>query len=400
MPENESSAENLNNGHHRGLAAPGLLIRSYLDQMAQILVQVDESQLESCLEALWKAWESDRTVFIIGNGGSASTASHMATDLGKQTQVPGRRPLRAHSLTDNVELITAIANDKDYSRIFAEQLRIHARPGDLLICISCSGSSPNVVAAVLEARRLGLRTIAFGGSDGGEMRQLAEVYVHAPSSDYGAIESAHLVFEHCMTSLLFQYGKRSSESRMAVLVDRDGVIITNRHDYVKSWDQVEVIPGAIEALARLHQTGYRVFVVTNQSAIGRGLMSALEVDMIHDQLGSLIAVNGGHIEAFLVCPHGPDDGCICRKPAPGLLHQARDQFGITLENAIVIGDHETDLLAAAAAGCDSILVLTGRTGADETNGHANVADDLAAAVELILSGTRASNGHTPAAAAS
>jgi histidinol-phosphate phosphatase family protein len=368
--------------------------------MAQILVQVDESQLESCLEALWKAWESDRTVFIIGNGGSASTASHMATDLGKQTQVPGRRPLRAHSLTDNVELITAIANDKDYSRVFAEQLRIHARPGDLLICISCSGNSPNVVAAVLEARRLGLRTIAFGGSDGGEMRQLAEVYVHAPSSDYGAIESAHLIFEHCMTSLLFQYGKRSSESRMAVLVDRDGVIITNRHDYVKSWDQVEVIPGAIEALARLHQTGHRVFVVTNQSAIGRGLMSALDVDMIHDQLGSLIAVNGGHIEAFLVCPHGPDDGCICRKPSPGLLHQARDQFGVTLENAIVIGDHETDLLAAAAAGCDSILVLTGRTGADATNGHANVADDLAAAVELILSGARTSNGHTPAAAAS
>jgi histidinol-phosphate phosphatase family protein len=400
MPENESSAENLNNGHHPGLAAPGLLIRSYLDQMAQILEQVDESQLESCLEALWTAWESDRTVFIIGNGGSASTASHMATDLGKQTQVQGRRPLRAHSLTDNVELITAIANDKDYSRIFAEQLRIHARPGDLLICISCSGNSPNVVAAVLEARRLGMRTIAFGGSDGGEMRQLAEVYVHAPSSDYGAIESAHLVFEHCMTSLLFQYGKRSSESRVAVLVDRDGVIITNRHDYVRSWEQVEVIPGAIEALARLHQTGHRVFVVTNQSAIGRGLMSALDVDMIHDQLGSLIALNGGHVEAFLVCPHGPDDDCICRKPAPGLLHQARDQFGVSLENAIVIGDHETDLLAAAAAGCDSILVLTGRTGADAANGHAKVADDLAAAVELILSGARAANGHTPAAAAS
>jgi D-sedoheptulose 7-phosphate isomerase len=400
MSENKSSADSLHNGHHRGLADPGLLIRSYLDQMAQILVQVDETQLESCLDALWSAWESDRTVFIIGNGGSASTASHMATDLGKQTQVPGRRPLRAHSLTDNVELITALANDTDYSRIFAEQLRIHARPGDLLICISCSGNSPNVVAAVQEARRLGLRTVAFGGVDGGQMRKLVEVYVHVPSSDYGAIESAHLVFEHCMTSLLYQYGKRSSESRRAVLVDRDGVIITNRDDYVKSWEQVEVIPGAIEALARLHQSGHRVFVVTNQSAIGRGLVSALDVDTIHDQLGSLIAGVGGHVEAFLVCPHSPDEGCICRKPAPGLLYQARDRFGIALESAIVIGDHETDLLAAAAAGCDSILVLSGRTPADGTNGRANVADDLAAAVELILSGTRASNGHTPAATAS
>jgi D-glycero-D-manno-heptose 1,7-bisphosphate phosphatase len=400
MPENDFPAKHLPSADESGLASPSLLIRSYLDQMARILEQVDELRLEACLEALWEAWESDRTVFIIGNGGSASTASHMATDLGKQTQVPGRRPLRAHSLTDNVELITALANDTDYSRIFAEQLRIHARPGDLLICISCSGNSPNVIAAVQEARRLGLRTIAFGGSDGGQMRTLTEVYLHVPSSDYGAIESAHLIFEHCMTTLLFQYGKRSSANRRTVLVDRDGVIITNRDDYVKSWEEVELIPGAIEALARLHQSGHRVFVVTNQSAIGRGLVTAVEVDMIHDQLRSLIAVGGGHVEAFLVCPHGPDDACLCRKPSPGLLHQARDRFGVDLEKAVVIGDHETDLLAAAAAGCDSILVLTGRTAAGAKNGLTKIADDLAAAVELILKGANASNGHTAVTAAS
>jgi histidinol-phosphate phosphatase family protein len=324
----------------------------------------------------------------------------MATDLGKQTQIPGRRPLRAHSLTDNVELITAIGNDTDFTRVFAEQLRIHARPGDILICISCSGSSPNIVAAIAEARRIGLRVIGFGGLDGGQMRDRCDVYVHVTSHDYGRVESVHLIFEHCMTSFLYEYGKFTMESRPAVLVDRDGVITANRDDYVKNWEEVEIIPGAIEALARLHQAGHRVFIVTNQSAIGRGLVSAAEIDAIHDRIGSLIAVNGGHIEAFLVCPHAPDAGCLCRKPAPGLLHRARDQFGVALETAILIGDHETDLLAAAAAGCGSILVLTGRTTAVETNGHSNIADDLAAAVELILTRADASNGHAAVTAAS
>jgi histidinol-phosphate phosphatase family protein len=380
--------------------ALGSKIRTYLDLTSRALQEVDESQLAACLELLWEAWEGDRTVFIIGNGGSASTASHMATDLGKQTQIPGRRPLRAHSLTDNVELITAIGNDTDFSRVYAEQLRIHARPGDILVCISCSGNSPNIVAAIAEARRIGLRIVGFGGLDGGQMRDRCDVYVHVPSHDYGRVESVHLIFEHCMTSFLYEYGKFTMESRPSVLVDRDGVITANRHDYVKTWEEVEIIPGAIEALARLHQAGHRVFIVTNQSAIGRGLVSAAEIDAIHDRLGSLVAVKGGHVEAFLVCPHRPDEDCICRKPAPGLLHQARDKFGVSLGSAILIGDHESDLMAAAAAGCDSILVLTGRTAAGDTNGHPNVANDLAAAAELILSIASASNSHTTATTAS
>src|SRR6202011_429836 len=98
-----------------------------------------------------QVWPAHRTVFLTANGGSASTASHMANDLSKQTQLPDRRPLRAHSLADSMELITAIANDLDYSRIYAEQLRVHGRPGDMLVCISCSGSSPNIIAAIQEA---------------------------------------------------------------------------------------------------------------------------------------------------------------------------------------------------------------------------------------------------------
>src|SRR4030088_2428684 len=145
-------------------------IHAYLDGMIEAIRSVDEFRLAGCFDALWSAWEQDRTVFIIGNGGSASTASHMANDLTKQTHVPGRKPLRAHALTDSVEALTAIANDTGYENIFAAQLNTHARAGDLLIVISCSGNSPNVVKAIEVAKRLGVVTIAFGGLDGGRAR--------------------------------------------------------------------------------------------------------------------------------------------------------------------------------------------------------------------------------------
>jgi len=125
-------------------------IRTYLETVRAVLLEVREAELEAFLNALRTAWDQDRTVFIIGNGGSASTASHMACDLGKQGQVDGRRPIRALSLSDNVPLMTALANDTDYSRIYTAQLRIHARPGDVLIAISCSGESPNIIAAIDE----------------------------------------------------------------------------------------------------------------------------------------------------------------------------------------------------------------------------------------------------------
>lgn len=187
--------------HHTNDARQ-LQIRTYLERVRTILFEVRECELAGLLNALWSAWENDRTVFIIGNGGSASTATHMACDLSKQTQVHGRRPLRAISLSDNVALITALANDTDYSRIFSEQLKIHGCPGDLLIAISCSGESPNILAAIDEARANGIQVLGMGGGSESRLRQLADVFVGVPAEEYGLIESVHLVFDHCLTSLL------------------------------------------------------------------------------------------------------------------------------------------------------------------------------------------------------
>jgi histidinol-phosphate phosphatase family protein len=351
--------------------------------MVDAIRNVDTGQLATCLDVLWNAWEEDRTVFIVGNGGSASTASHMENDLSKQALIPGRKPLRAHALTDNVESLTAIANDTGYENVFAAQLRTHARAGDLLILISCSGNSPNLIKAIEIAKRLGVTTMAFGGFDGGRTRDLCDHYVHVPSYDYGHVESTHLLIEHLLTKLLLNAG--TAARKPAVLIDRDGVLLKNRADYVKSLDEVEILPGALEAVAALSKRDHRVFVVTNQSAIGRGLTTPAEVDSIHSHLAREVRRFGGEIEAFLVCPHTPEDGCDCRKPAPGLLYQARDRFGVDLDSAVMIGDWETDIQAAHAAGCTSILVMDGRSGDKSGNGADHTVKDMSEAVELILS---------------
>jgi D-glycero-D-manno-heptose 1,7-bisphosphate phosphatase len=141
-----------------------------------------------------------------------------------------------------------------------------------------------------------------------------------------------------------------------VFLDRDGVINRRRRDHVKRWEEFEVLPGAVDALARICGTGRDVIVVTNQSAIGRGLVAAETVDDIHGRFADLVEAAGGRIAGFLVCPHRPDEGCDCRKPAPGLFHQARRRLGVDLGNSVMVGDQPSDIEAAKAAGCDVIRV--------------------------------------------
>jgi D-glycero-D-manno-heptose 1,7-bisphosphate phosphatase len=141
-----------------------------------------------------------------------------------------------------------------------------------------------------------------------------------------------------------------------VFLDRDGVINRRRDDYVKEWREFELLPGALEAIARLTAAGREVVVITNQSAIGRGLMSEETVSEMHARLSDLADEAGGSIRAFLVCPHTPWDGCECRKPAPGLLHRAHSELGVDLRDSVVVGDQPSDALAAAAAGCPALLV--------------------------------------------
>jgi D-glycero-D-manno-heptose 1,7-bisphosphate phosphatase len=145
----------------------------------------------------------------------------------------------------------------------------------------------------------------------------------------------------------------------AIFLDRDGVLIENRSEYVREWSHVKIFPEAIKALSRLHD--YKVVIVTNQSAIGRGLISLEIADEINKQLIDVIKENKGKIDGVFMCPHAPSDQCNCRKPNPGLLLQAAKELSLDLSQSWMIGDAWSDLLAGKAAGVRGVVLLkTGR----------------------------------------
>jgi D-glycero-D-manno-heptose 1,7-bisphosphate phosphatase len=142
----------------------------------------------------------------------------------------------------------------------------------------------------------------------------------------------------------------------AIFLDRDGVINQNRSDYVKSWEEFEFLPGVLEALRWLAASPYAVVIVSNQSCIGRGLVTKESVDAIHFRMLQVIRRAGGRLDAIYYCPHHPDDGCPCRKPRPGLLIQAADELNLDLAQSWFVGNNQTDLEAALAAGVQPVLV--------------------------------------------
>ncbi|MHB1414180.1 MAG: D-glycero-alpha-D-manno-heptose-1,7-bisphosphate 7-phosphatase [Chloroflexota bacterium] len=176
----------------------------------------------------------------------------------------------------------------------------------------------------------------------------------------------------------------------AVFLDRDGVINENRPDHVKVWDEFRFLPNAPEAVARLCRAGVKVFIITNQAVVNRGIVPRETVDAINELMRQELASRGAYIEAVAYCPHRPEEHCGCRKPEPGLLLELARRYDLDLRDTVLIGDALSDIEAGQAAGCRTILVLTGRgpeqltlATAGGKNGFA-VAMDLAAAVDSLL----------------
>ena len=147
----------------------------------------------------------------------------------------------------------------------------------------------------------------------------------------------------------------------AIFLDRDGVLIENKPDYVRDWSQVKIIPEAIQALSLAAARPYKIVIVTNQSAVGRGLMPPATAEGINRRLVHLIHHRGGQVDGVYMCPHKPDDDCVCRKPRPGLLLQAARELSLDLQRSWMIGDAWSDLQAGQRAGVrHTILLKTGR----------------------------------------
>jgi D-glycero-D-manno-heptose 1,7-bisphosphate phosphatase len=195
----------------------------------------------------------------------------------------------------------------------------------------------------------------------------------------------------CCDDARNQWSPRSSVRTMrGVFLDRDGVINVNRSDHVKNWEEFEFLPGAVEAIVRLSNAGLAPFVITNQAIVNRGMVSRELVEWINLRMQRAVERRGGQIKAVAFCPHRPEERCGCRKPEPGLLMSLARSFDVDLNSSVVIGDALSDIEAGQAAGCSTILVLTGRGRDQLALAHATgrngfvVAPDLTAATEMIL----------------
>jgi D-glycero-D-manno-heptose 1,7-bisphosphate phosphatase len=178
----------------------------------------------------------------------------------------------------------------------------------------------------------------------------------------------------------------------AIFLDRDGVIIENLATYVRTWEDVKWIPGALEGLISASASPYKIIIVTNQSAVGRGILTLEQAWEINHRLVRSIVQAGGRIDGIYMCPHAPLDNCSCRKPEPGLLLQAASELSLDLPRSILIGDAISDLQAGQAAGLrQTILVRSGRGREQELLalslelGPFQIFDNLVEALQLILS---------------
>jgi D-sedoheptulose 7-phosphate isomerase len=174
-------------------------ITTYFTELEQMLRDISLAHLQDILSLLEEAYRNGRRIFIIGNGGSAATASHFALDLAKNTIMPGAPRLKAISLTDHVPLITAWSNDTAYEHIFEEQLANMIEPGDVVIGISTSGNSPNVINALNLAKKTCAATVGLLGAKGGLIKNIVDSYVLAPGQNIEQEEDAHMILAHIIT---------------------------------------------------------------------------------------------------------------------------------------------------------------------------------------------------------
>jgi D-sedoheptulose 7-phosphate isomerase len=176
-------------------------VRQYAEQVQAALEQVPESALDEAFRIISTAVRESRRVFVAGNGGSAAIADHLCCDWTKGTHSQGLPPLRTHSLASNAALLTAIANDFGYEVAFSRQLEMLGSAGDVLLLISSSGNSPNILAAAESARALGITTIGLTGFSGGALAARADVSLYVPYSNYGVVEDCHQILMHTFAQL-------------------------------------------------------------------------------------------------------------------------------------------------------------------------------------------------------
>lgn len=363
---------------------PALLdvyVRSYVADLTWTMDEFDRVALGRVIEMLVRVRSEGGQILLAGNGGSAAAASHMACDLGKGTIDAGNPAFtrfRVVSLSDNNALITAIGNDLSFEDVFVEQLKMVMTPGDVVVFISSSGNSPNLVRAAEYARAQGAATVGLLGFGGGKLAAMVDVPLVVSSRNYGITEDFHMSVQHIYT----QYLRRAlaGPQRRVAFLDRDGIINERAapHHYVERWEAFRFRDGAVELLRGLAVQGFTLVVVTNQQGVGKGRMTAADLDRLHASMTAALGADGIIVRGVFACPHLAERRCFCRKPEPGLFYRALNElpFLVDLPHSVAIGDAPSDVAAAQAAGVPTRVLVGAGPDPAATHAVAGLADVL------------------------
>ena len=315
---------------------------------SEVISKLDASQVIEVADVITEAIRRGNQVFFMGNGGSSADAQHLAAELSGRYLFD--RPGMPGVCLSNVAPITAVGNDYGYDIVFSRQIEAFARKGDVVIGLSTSGNSKNVILAFEKAKDIGAITVSFTG-DGGAMKDMADHAIIIPSKETPHIQEGYLVAGHMMCGLI----ERNMFGRKAVLIDRDDTIAKDV-PYCDDPDKLVLFKGVPKSIKRLNDAGYLVIIVTNQSGIGRGRFDESVLEKVHEKMLHDISSEGGHVDDTFFCPHHPDDGCGCRKPEIGMGIAAVKKYHIDVRNSFMIGNSDSDMEFGERLGCNTLRV--------------------------------------------
>ncbi|MCL2148557.1 MAG: HAD-IIIA family hydrolase [Methanomassiliicoccaceae archaeon] len=328
-------------------------IESELGRSARAILGIDPQQIRAVADMIIRSVRNGGQVVFMGNGGSSADAQHIAAEFSGRYMFD--RPAMAGVSLSNIAPVTAIGNDYSYDLVFQRQVEAICRKGDVVVGLSTSGNSRNVILALDAAKRIGASTVSFTG-EGGVLKDMADIGVVIPTRETPRVQEGYLVACHAICGMV----EREMFGRKAVLVDRDDTIAKDV-PYCDDPAKFQLLPGVPKAIARLNEAGYIVIVVTNQSGVGRGKIDVDKLEAIHDKMVREVEAAGGRIEGVFYCPHHPDDGCDCRKPLTGMGVAAIVKHNVNPNASFMVGDsEERDMEFGRRLGLKTYLVTEKR----------------------------------------
>ncbi len=332
------------------------LILAELKRSSEVIASIDPAQIRKAADMMLESIRTGGQIIFMGNGGSSADAQHIAAEFSGRYAFD--RPAMAGVCLSNIAPVTAIGNDYSYDLVFKRQIEAICRKGDIVVGLSTSGNSKNVILAMEEAKVRGAKTMSFTG-DQGKMREIADLGVIIPTKETPRVQEGYLVACHTICGIV----EREMYGQKTVMVDRDGTVAIDV-PYCADPGQIRLFPGSAKAIKRLNDAGYKVLLVTNQSGIGRGVVTHEQLSKVHERLCELIREEGGHLDGIYYCPHHPDEKCGCRKPEIGMGERAFIEHPINPNVSYMIGDFERDVDFGKKLGLRTFLVTDVFTFAD------------------------------------